>query len=46
MLNAENNFSFIDDNKPNLKISINIDRVFEKEEILKRLSEKLAVKRE
>jgi len=42
-LNTENNFTFINDNKPNLIVSINIDRIFKKEEILAKLKKKLAV---
>ena len=40
-LNTENNYSFIDDEKPNLKVSINIDKIFSKEEILKKLQRKI-----
>lgn len=39
-LNSENNFTFVDDNQPNLKVRMNIDRIFTKEEILKRLKAK------
>ena len=37
VLNSRNKFTFVDDNKPNLRVSLNIDKVFNKEEILARL---------
>ena len=40
-LNAKNDYVFVDDNQPNLKLTLNIDRVFSKQEILSKLSKKL-----
>ena len=34
--------TFVDDNQPNLKVSINIDKIFSKQEILERLKKKRA----
>ncbi|MGX5201196.1 hypothetical protein [Aliikangiella sp. IMCC44632] len=42
ILNTESNFKFIDDEKPNFIVSIDIDRIFDKEEILAKLKKKLA----
>lgn len=39
-LNSKNDYTFVNDGKPNLKISLDIDRVFSHEEIKKRFSER------
>lgn len=41
LLNADNRYVFIDDDKANLKLSINIDRIFTKQEIMQRLKRQL-----
>ncbi len=45
VLNTENSYVFIDDNKANLKLSINIDRVFSDIEIKERLKKELENRR-
>ena len=39
-LNSKNDYAFINDDKPNLKIMLDIDRVFSKEELQERLAKK------
>jgi hypothetical protein len=44
MLNSKNDYLFVDDNQPNLKAEINIDRVFSKQEIMNKLANKISPK--
>jgi len=41
LLNSKNDYVFVDDNQPNLKIEFNIDRVFSKQEIFAKLAKKI-----
>lgn len=40
-LNSDNKFQFIDDNQVNLKLAMNIDKVFTKDELKARLEKYL-----